>query len=78
MKAKHLTTGWFMKWMKVCTGHSGPDLLETIFVKIEKSQKTFKMQPKVLTHLNFVYNSSKNDRNNKIVHTKVTCEVIVL
>ena len=60
-------------------GHSGPDPLETIFVKIEKNHlKTFKMHQKVLTHLNFVYNSSKNDRNNKIVHAKVTCEVILL
>ena len=57
------------------TLHSGSDPLETNFVKIEKSLKNLQ---NVLTHLNFVYNLSKNDRNDKIVLAKFTCEVIFL
>ena len=36
------------------------------------------MHQKVMSHLNFVYNLSTNDKNSKIVHAKVTCEVIFL
>ena len=46
--------------------------------KLKNHLKTFKMHQKVITYLNFVYNSRKNDKNYKIAHAKVTCEVIFL
>ena len=46
--------------------------------KLKNHLKTFKMHQKIISHLNFVYNLSTNDKNSKILHAKVTCEVLFL
>ena len=68
-----------MDGIQLCTHATvGQTPWKPILSKLKNHLKTFKMHQKVLTHLNFVYNSSKNDRFSKIVHAKVTCEVIFL
>ena len=46
--------------------------------KLKNHLKTFKMHQKVIRHLNFVHNLTTNYKDSKIVHAKVTSEVIFL
>ena len=56
-------------------GTVGQTPWKPFLLKLKNHLKTFKMHQKIISHLNFVYNLSTNDKNSKIVHAEVTCEV---